>query len=149
MANLFLETPIYLDRTTLTDTTTKTDLKALTNDEKDVLIVKAQKIIDRYIWSYWTPAVEGQAYIFPILIDEVSTIPKDIKEATFYICEQVFENGDNIVSVTGWEVVQESTGDRSIRYSEWTSDTAWIVWIPKQALVILNKYKQIFFKNKI
>lgn len=67
--------------------------------------------------------------------------------------KKIFENWDLITSATSswWEIIQEKTWDRTIQYSEWITSTniLEIVWIPTQAKVILDKYKQIFFKQVI
>lgn len=153
MTSLFLREPTYITVDQVKDTTSKTDLKTLSNDEIKILIAKAEDTIDDYIWNYWKPFNENQELIFPIDIGWVSTIPKEITIATFYTVEKIFENWDLITSATSswWEIIQEKTWDRTIQYSEWITSTniLEIVWIPTQAKVILDKYKQIFFKSVI
>jgi hypothetical protein len=131
------------------DSTAKTWLASLSDNAIKTLITKAQDIIDTYIRTYWTKFSETQEYIFPIDVVWVSTLPSDIKIACLYCVEQLFESGDLIKTATWWEVISEKAGDRSINYSEWNKNTLDILWIPVQAKAILDKYRNIFFKNVI
>jgi len=156
MPNIFLLDPVYITIAQIDDTTSKAWLIALTDDEKKVLITKAQNIIDWYIWSYWTKFDEDQANIFPIEDEDwASELPLDITTATFYTVEQLFESWDLISwavsSSNWWAVTQEKTWDRTVSYSSdatsTTNNALKFLWIPPEAENILKKYKNIFFKN--
>lgn len=157
MASIFLKTPVYITVQEVKDSTTKTWLIALSDDNIKILITKAQEMVDNYIISYWTKFDESQTLIFPIDVDWVSTIPEDIKIATFYTVEQIFENWDTIKgSVTTtwtWAISSEKTWDRTITYDVGTSTTeisnTAALWLPNEALIILKKYRQTFIKNVI
>ena len=152
--NLFSWTAVYVTIQDVKDSTWKAWIIALTDAEIQELIYKAQYRIDNYIWSYWVPFVDGQEFIFPVLMDDgTSYIPTDIKQASIFVINQIFENGDTITSsqTSWWEIVQEVVGDRRIVYSEWTTSNnkLSILWIPAEAEAILRKYRQVFFKSKI
>lgn len=156
MANIFWWTAVYISVQEVKDTTNKAWIIALTDWEIQELIYKAQYRIDNYIGSYWTPYNEEQEFIFPVKnADWNSEIPKDVKIATFYVVEQIYENGDTIQWSTitwTWAITSERVWDRSISYDVWTAtNTNWLVsqWIPNEALSILKKYKEVFFKTKL
>lgn len=157
MASIFLKTPVYITAEEVKDTTTKTGLLALSDDSIKILITKAQEMVDNYIISYWKKFDEGQSYIFPVDINWISTLPEDIKIATFYCVEQIFENGDTIKwSVTTtwtWAISSERTWDRTISYDVWTSTTeisnTAALWLPNEAIQILKKYRKTFYVTKI
>ena len=156
--NLFSWTAVYVTIQDVKDSTWKAWIIALTDAEIQELIYKAQYRIDNYIGSYWVPFVDGQEFIFPVLMDDgTSYIPTDIKQASIFVINQIFENGDTIQGNTTitWSgaISSEKTGDRSITYDVWTTsiNTSWIasLWIPKEAEMILRKYKQNFYKVKL
>ena len=49
MANIFNTDIYYITETEVKDTTTKTDLQALTDEEVKILISKAEKSVDNYL----------------------------------------------------------------------------------------------------
>ena len=155
MANIFLREPIYITVQSIRDTTSKTALLALTDDEIKVLISKAEDSIDNYIIRYWTKFDEDQDLIFPVNIENVSVIPNEISVATYYSVEQIFVNADTIIgSTTTWngEISSESTGDRKVTYNVGTT-TNWnlinSLWLPNEAIQIISKYRKVFYKSKI
>lgn len=145
MANLFLQEPIYISVQDYKDSTSK-DITSLTDDDIKVLIYKAQKIIDNYIWSYWVKFDSEQDFIFPIDNNGVSEIPQDIKLSSVMICDQLLVNWDTINWYEAWQVLQEKTWDRQITYAE-NDNSLFINEIPYQARVYLDNYKQVFFKK--
>lgn len=157
MSNIFNWPSIYTNFTNVRDSTTKAGLIALSDAEIDILIDKAQSIVDSYIISYWTPFVETQKRIFPINVNSVSTIPSDITRATFYVVEQLYESWDLITAATStsswWNIKSEKTGDRTITYTEWwtvtTNNTLKFLGIPPEAKRILQKYRKNFYITKI
>ena len=91
MANIFESTPIYTNVVDVRDTTTNTELQSSTNVsdwDVEILIWKAQDIIDDVIWDYWTPADENQNTIFPLY--EETSIPVNIQKATILLVENLF-----------------------------------------------------------
>jgi len=91
MANIFQQVPVYITADDVRDSTSNTALQALTNPEIEVLITKAQGEVDGYICRTFRPPFEDtQDYLFPVLKDDVSYLPMEITQATFYIVEQLF-----------------------------------------------------------
>jgi len=158
MSNLFLREPTYITIDQIKDTSSKTWLIALTDDEIKVLISKSEDAVDRYIIKYWVPFDEDQTLIFPIIWEYwTSYIPNDIIMSTFYIVEQIYESGDLISwavsSSSGWAITSEKTWDRTVQYSSdsvtTTNNALKFLWVPPEAENILKKYKNIFIKNII
>ena len=152
MANIFLKDPVYITIQEIKDSTTKTNLQNETDDNIKILINKAQQRIDKYIKKYWIPEVSTQETIFPTQKD---WIPEDIKIATFYTVEQIYENWDTIHwAIQTWSgvVKSEKTWDRSITYDVWTTTTWYtykLLWLPLEAINLLKKYKWTFIPTKI
>ena len=97
MANIFQQTPVYITVQDVIDSTSKPALAALTVAEIEVLVTKAQREVDAYICStYRPPFEEDQDFLFPVLKDEISYLPKEITQATLYVVEQVFASGDTV-----------------------------------------------------
>lgn len=136
MANIFASQNIsYITVEEVKSSTVKSDLINLTDDEIKILIVRSEKVINNYI-----------GYTIDITTAETDTI-QDIKIATLYVVEQIFENGDNIAIQTD-SVKSESTWDRSVTYADnsWTNT---VLWIPKNAISILSQYRKIFYGQVI
>lgn len=148
MTSIFLKDPIYITIQEVKDSTTKTSLQNETDDNIKILINKAQQNIDKYIKMYWIPEVSTQETIFPIQKD---WIPEDVKIATFYTVEQIYENGDTISwAKQTWAIKSEKTWDRSITYEVWTAwNTYKLLWLPLEAINLLKKYKLTFIPTKI
>ncbi len=158
MANLFIQNPVYITIEEVKSSTTKTALIAETDDNIKILITKAQQIIDNYIVSYGEKYDEDQNFIFPIKdTEDASFLPSDITLACFYCVEQVFVSWDLIswavTSTSWWAVVSEKVWDRTVKYSSdsegTTNNSTKFLWIPPEAQVILNKYRNLFIKNVI
>jgi len=81
--------------------------------------------------------------------DEIS----DIKIATLYVVEQIYENDDTIVPVStaGGDIIEEATGDRRVKYSETktSNNKNQLLGIPDVAKSVLDKYKRSFYKQVI
>jgi len=147
MNNLFIEDPIYITIQDLKDSTNKTWIASLTDNQIKRLIYEAQFAIDDYILHYWTKYSESQSFIFPTQDEDwnIEVIPNDIKIATVYVCEQIFESWDT-VSSTYWEVTEEVAGDRRIKYTSWTRNV--LKTIPDKAKIYLEPYRNIFYRQK-
>ena len=156
MANIFLREPTYITVQEVKDTSSKSWLIALTDDEIKILIAKAEDLVDWYIIKYCTPYDEEQELIFPILDEDWNAlIPDDITKATFYCVEQEYVNWDLVSSATSswsWAVKSEKAWHRSVAYdveSEVTTNNLKYLWMPEQAENLLKKYRNIFIKTVI
>jgi len=141
----FFDTPVYIENDDVIQSVDNEELNSLTDDVIDSFIIKAQYLIDDYIWSYWTKYEENQSFIFPIrkydnledleIYDEF--IPIEIKQAAVLIVENLFE-----ISLSDDErILQEKHGDQSYTYAD-----DWKRWqIPEQAIAILEKLKENFY----
>lgn len=141
MANIFDKDIYYITAQEVKDTTDKTDLKALDDDDINILIAKAEISVNNYLWyTFWAD-----------IVNKTEETQLDIKIATFYIVEQIFTNSDLVKKVNiNWVVSSESSWDRSIAFKSWTQiNDLKILWINEFAKKILDKYKQIFFKQII
>lgn len=136
MANIFASQNIsYITVEEVKSSTVKSDLINLTDDEIKILIVRSEKVINNYI-----------GYTIDITTATNDTI-QDIKIATLYVVEQLFENADNIAMQTD-SVKSESTGDRSVTYEN-NSDDNIVIWIPDVSKLILSQYRKIFYRQVI
>lgn len=120
----------------------------LTDAALTKLITQAQWIIENYIMSYWTRAVEWQTFIFPTVDD---WIPDDIKLTTVRITEQLYLQWDSLAILKGEKVTSESNMSRSISFSDKQSYYDYIetIGIPKKALNVLDRYKNNFTSQVI
>lgn len=113
MAFTFYET-VYLDKNWLIGNTSITEIIDLSDDVIDSLIIKAQLIIDWYIWEI-EKANEDQNFKFPS-IDSNPDIPINITMATLYIVENLFIQ----YKKEQWkEYSQESWDWYSKTYKDW------------------------------
>ena len=144
MANIFLNEPVYITVQQVKDSTSKPAIVSLTDDEIKVLIYKAQREVDSYLWATFRPPFDSnQEFIFPVLKDSLSYLPIWITEATLYVVEQVFISGDTIsASVWGGEVIEEKTWPHTIKYWEWTVVSGLL--IPDIAKKLLDEYRNSF-----
>jgi len=140
---------VYLSVNEVKNSSKKAWLIALSDSLIKELIYKAELIIDRFIQSYWTPFVETQPFIFPVNVDDVSFLPNDLKIATLYIVENLYEAWDTITWNTDWtwNITQESAWDYLVKYQEVKNINLNIEKIPKEAKAILRKYRKIFLKD--
>lgn len=111
MANL-LNNPVYVTVQDVRDTSDNSGVLALTDPEIEKYITKAQYTIDNYMYSYGTKVDSTQQFIFPV---EDEGIPDDIKIATVYTIENLFNKGDDISSGS---IASESLWYYKINYSE-------------------------------
>lgn len=88
MASIFSETPVYLSYDEAKDSTNITELKTVAKSKIERYILEAQRMIDNFIGSYGEAVSEDQKTIFPTVDD---AIPQDIKEATLYIVEALYQ----------------------------------------------------------
>lgn len=144
MASIFVQDPVYISVQDVKDSTSKTWLAALTDNQIKSLIYKAQLAIDSYIGDSprYPVYADWQTWLFPIAVDDVSTIPQDIKIATLYTVEQLYVNGDTITVEQA--IKAETTWPHSVAYAEFGYK-----YIPNEALAILNRYRTISFGNVI
>jgi len=136
----------YIEILTIQTWDITADYKCIPSDDSlKILIYKAEKEIDAYLWSTYRPVYdETQLFLFPVLKEDVSYLPDDIKEATLYTVEQVYVSGDTVTaSIGGGSVIEEKTGPHTIKYAEWVNVTLNI--IPNIAKKILDEYKLIYF----
>ena len=141
MANL-LSNLVYVSLQDARDTSDLFSATVPSDWDLTVLITRAQWIIDNYIWFYGTKYDETQTFIFPVDVEDVSTIPTDIKIATVQIAEYLYLQGTTTLSqLNTTSVKSESNLGRSVTYAETTTQTK---EIPEKTLNILNKYKATF-----
>jgi len=100
MTNIFTQDPIYITVASVRDSTQKPAIISLSDDAIKKLIYQAQLEVDNYIETpKFAQYDEEQDWLFPIFDkDEASIIPNDVKVATLYTIEQIYENGDAISS---------------------------------------------------
>jgi len=149
MANIFQQTPVYITAQDVIDSTSKPALAALTVAEIDVLITKAQREVDSYICRTFRPPVEeDQDFLFPVIKDEVSYLPKEITEATLYVVEQVFASGDT-VGMTPWYIVKsEKSWPDSVSFDRATNAEFGSL-VPDIARKLLEKFKNRFAGQRL
>lgn len=139
MANLYNQL-VYVSLQDARDTSDVFTATVPSDWDLTTLITKAQWIIDEYIGWYGTKFVETQTFIFPINIDDISTIPTDIKLATIQIAEYLYLSWATTLSqLSPVEVKSESNLWRSVTYEN--KATVETIQIPQKTLAILNKYK--------
>ena len=141
MANLF-DDIVYVSIQDVKDTSNLEEIQNKSNKELTRYITEAQYIIDNYIWRYETKLDENQTFIFPIE-DSGWIIPTEISLATIYIVEDLVLTWEPVN--IDWKIVKESTWDHSVEYNISNTNTN----IPDKAKTILNKYREIFFKQVI
>ena len=141
MTSIFQQEPRYITVEEVKDSTEKTEIAVLSDDDIEILIYKSELAIDRYM--------NFKADVEAMTEDE----EQDYKIATLYCVEQVFTNWDTITSVNtaGWGVIEESVGDRRVKYSEWktSNNINQLLGIPDVAKSVLDKYKRSFYKQTI
>lgn len=143
MANL-LSNVVYTNATDVKDTTTITALQSELDETVDTLIVQAQYIIDDYIGSYWIKFVSTQEFIFPVNVDDVSTIPSDISLATVFVVEQIYLQWD-VEFEWEYDVIEEKSWPDSVKYTGKDST----LYLTNKTKAILRKYMSSFIKQVI
>lgn len=141
MVTIFDTNIYYISVQEVKDSTNKTELSALTDEEIKTLIVKAEISVNDYLWY-----VMGAN-----IINQTDQTKQDFKIATFYVVEQIFVNNDLIKKVnSNWVVSSESSWDRSVSFeTNSKTNNLKILWINEFAKKILDKYRKIFFKQVI
>lgn len=140
MASIFTKTIKYITVDEVQDSTSKSGLAALDDSTINIYISKANDQLDRYLW-----------YVIDLTDEDDQTI-YDLKVASLYMVEQIYMNGDLVTKANAdWlDIKSESSGDRSIVYGVSTSSTEWkTLWLPLEAVNILNKYRKIFYSQVI
>lgn len=139
MVNIFNTNIYYISVQEVKDSTNKTELSALTDEEIKTLIVKAEISVNDYLWY-----VMGEN-----IVNQTDQTKQDFKIATFYVVEQIFVNNDLIKKVnSNWVVSSESSWDRSVSFeTNSKTNNLKILWINEFAKKILDKYRKIFFKQ--
>lgn len=145
MASIFSGTPVYLTSSEVKESTNIAELKTKSTLQVNRLILEAQRIVDNFIGSFGDELVEWQTTIFPTVDD---WIPQDIKEATLYIVEALSVYGDSM-NTAGSQIVSESVGDHSVKYSEAEPIKSVNDLIPFKAKSILEQYWSSFFKQSL
>jgi hypothetical protein len=98
MVNILTGDAIYVSVDDVKDTVTNPDILALTDDEIQSLIYQSQIMIDAYLKRTYGMVVEcGQEFLFPIKAKDcdhadIELIPREIRIATIYTLEYIFEN---------------------------------------------------------
>ena len=138
----------YIEILTVQTWAITANYRVVTSDESlKILIYKAEREIDAYIWNTYRPRYDNsQDFLFPVVKDSVSWIPDEIKEACLYVVEQVYSSGDTVSSSVWWGVVKsERMWPRSVTYSEWQI----IIWslVPDIAKKMLDSYKNFYFSQ--
>lgn len=143
MANL-LASPVYISNQDVIDSSSVSGIGADTS-LIDKLIVQSQYIIDDYIRSYGEPYVDGQAFVFPVEDSQGnSLIPDDIKVATLYIVEYLYQRQDIYQNSIDTRVSSESVLSHSVSYDTKGLDVEDIL-LPDTAKTILNRYRLNIF----
>lgn len=130
MTNIFLNTINFLTVQEYRDSTTT----QLSNSDIQVVIYKAETSLKNYLGYE---------------IEKTDDNEQDLKEATFYIAKQLEVNKDTITRANQG-LKSEATGDRSYTVGDMTTDDILkINGINQEAKAILNKYRNIFYKQVI
>ena len=143
MASIFDKTIKYITVEEVQDSTSKSWLAWLSDEEIEILISKSNDILDNYIWYEID------------LTDESDKVIYDFKVSSLFIIEQLYENGDMIrwaVSVGSWAIKSETSWDRQVQYDVWTTvseNNNTLIGIPLEAYNILKNYRKIFFNQVI
>ena len=117
MSNIFSQDPVYITVTEVRDSTSDSDIQSLNDEKIKILIYRAEKEIDNYIWhTIYKPFSTSQTFLFPVNNpeDDTSLLPADIKEACLYTVEHIFTNSN--LSSTGWNIKRETTWPHTIEY---------------------------------
>ncbi len=128
--------PVYVTAAEVVENTSNAKLAAESTDFINKLIVKAQIIIDCYIWEI-EPYAEDQDFKFPNSDNE---IPKNVKQATVYTVETIYSelnksrdwvkgeawDGYSVsyvenVKSTSFEYITQASQDLLKEYGLWTS----------------------------
>lgn len=148
MVPTLLNNPVYIS---VSDAKTNSSiLNWLSNADVWKAITEAQVIIDTYIGFYWTKSVDTQRFIFPTVEDN-NAVPEEIQIATVWISEQLVLQGDSLLSISWKKITSEWNLSRNVSFSDKESfqKSVETVNIPKKALNILDKYRNVFTSQVI
>lgn len=147
MASLYLQDPIYVTGQELKDTTTVADIKALSIDDSKILIYQSQLMIDRYLGKTRDLKYNSsQDFLFPIKNkDWDPEIPTEVKIATVLVCEFIFANWIDTGKINQ-DIRSEKTWPRSVTLFDIDKSLVWLS-IPKFAMQLLSKYKNVFYRQ--
>ena len=147
MASLYLQDPIYVTEVELKDTTTVAGIQALSTSDTNILIYQSQLMIDSYLKKTWDLKYNSsQDFLFPIKNkDWNSEIPKEVKIATVLVCEFIFANWLDTGKINQ-DIQSEKTWPRSITLFDIDKSLVWLS-IPKFAMQLLSKYKNVFYRQ--
>ncbi len=139
-SSIFDRDTTYISIEQIRDSSTL-DLTAIGDNTIKRYILEAERIVDNFIGSFWEKEEESQNTIFPTIDD---WIPQDIVEATLYIVEALISYGNQ--TNTPWsQVVQETVGDHTVKYSEAERINSMNDLIPLKAKTILQQYWSMFY----
>ena len=96
----------YCTYTEVQATTRNTELQSATEAEINLLITQAELIIDQYVGFVKSP--KSQALKFPLTGE--TTIPTNVKYATIYQVEYMFENDADLE-----HGISDETGDKNTK----------------------------------
>lgn len=148
MASLYLQSPTYITVDELKDTTNNVDIKGLSTDDANILIYQSQLMIDSYLKKTWELKYESsQDFLFPIKLDWLSLIPNNVKIATVLVCEFIFTNWLDIGRINQ-DIQSERTWPRSVTLFDIDRSLVWLS-IPKFAMQLLSKYKNVFYRQEL
>jgi len=145
-SSIFLLTPRYLSVAELKASSKSTTLLALTDTEIQILIVKAESEVDKYLWYSFTyfPYLDERSLCILSELDQL-----DIKQSVMYITESLQKKWISVNNTLPWIITSESDGDRSISYKVSNTSNNITTVIPDIAINILKQYKQIFLSQEI
>lgn len=137
--SIFTTSTRYLSVSEVKTSSTNTWLLALTDTQIQDLIVKAELEVDSYI-----------NYRFTEFATLETIEQQEIKIATLYIVENLFNLWSSIITLVTWLVSSETTWDRSWTYADNALSSKVITLsIPNAAKSLLNKYKNEFYSIAI
>lgn len=129
MANIFLEAVTYTNVTDVRASTLNATLADITpivtDDQVNILIRKAEIIIDSIVGSYGEPVSDTQVSIFPATVDSVSIgIPLDVQKAAIILVEAMYVDGvlggitASISGSVAGNIIKEKYGIHEFNYSD-------------------------------
>lgn len=150
MASIFNQVPVYISVQEVIDSTSIADLSSFS--DITTLINKAQINIDAYIRQTRWVWEATQQTIFPIQFineywDKVLEVPYDIKVATLYTVEYLFENWQDMTN-SQYSIQSEREWQVAVSFWPERESTKWL-GIPSIALSLLNKRKNVFYYQSV
>ena len=87
-----------------------------------------------------------QDFIFPVLKEKVTRLPEEITEATLYVVEQVYSEGDTVQPWIWLNIKKEVLGPRTYEYEDRATNG---LLIPDVALKLVEQFKNRFIWQKL